>query len=601
MALRLDNQLRVDLNFAYSDTIIPEGAKITANRTLDLSNVGLVRNKFKPHQQLLYGGKFVYSFPSVPDNSGVKEILGNKTEANEPYKVTIKFHDEFILGAKWNNAQKQATQQALQPVSDVTLQQIANSEFFNDAIKTLKAQVKVNLSQMATAINVNLANEKGLLEQVKKLLDFDENATVAEVKVNADELDAATYAEFTALCNGYSHIFDRTHIDRVSDWKFWIEHEQKLDPITEATVTIGAIAGKMREKLSTKAFELPLGVTFEPWAWQTTNSFQVIWENAEEKPGTEMDRKDLAFYIHSLAQTSETDQLARKTFAMCRTLVWKHGLFLDSEETHFSKPNPEENKKYVPSADDLKGFDDLYANPERYFALALVSAISFLKSGHHATAYGLPNQLSRVLNALQDTVDPAQIGTLIRAGVYHGFHVASMRQLIAYIKHLAKTGELSGAIAYRLNAVPPMFAGYANLALVIEALNKAKFFEYTNNKALYIEFMTAYTTIREKMHYCAPYSKYLYGRYDGSLDKEKEICTKMAAFASAIDSVMPTSTLRESPSLRKLVSASTSNDLVASLLVEGYITAFRKYFRTGIENAFNKKVDKGESILKIEL
>jgi len=73
-----------------------------------------------------------------------------------------------------------------------------------------------------------------------------------------------------------------------------------------------------------------------------------------------------------------------------------------------------------------------------YCQLATV-LISFLKSGHHATAARIENTYAKIASSLGFQVDISSIAPKRDTIFYEGFHPASMRLVFALFKYLAYT------------------------------------------------------------------------------------------------------------------------------------------------------------------
>lgn len=237
----------------------------------------------------------------------------------------------------------------------------------------------------------------------------------------------------------------------------------------------------------------------------------------------------------------------------------------------------------------LKIFTDNYRKLERYYIMMYVSAVSFLKSGHHASAANLDNTTMRMLQAVNIpcTLDTAR--SMLPCGVYAGPHASSMRLLIGYLLHRNVTQKVSNAIAYRLAPNPPNAAGYCNLELFIEALNAAGFFYALDRLQEYNEFKRNMREIRSSMWYVAPYSHYLYNKTSPDPLDVKASVGKLAAYAAGIGHALPNSSLNISPSLKKLADAQKVNSIAGPLVVQAYSAAFTRWARMTIETALKKK------------
>jgi hypothetical protein len=306
--------------------------------------------------------------------------------------------------------------------------------------------------------------------------------------------------------------------------------------------------------------------------------------------------RQLAIYLFNRAQAAQAREEENHMFAMARLHVTLNKQYIDSTEVQIMKnvhiAYPNENLISV--------FHDSFSRPEIWQLLEHAIAISFLRSGHHATAYNMYNVLLRILGSLNQTVTNDFVQAYLRAYVYHGGHVGSTRVQILQSWAKASTNNFIGSIAYRLHPAPPMFATYTNLELYIDQLNLIGFFEYMNKQAEYTLFKSAMNAIKKKMHFAAPYSNYLYGRTEADPTAEKAIAIKVAAYATAIAAVMPNSSLLESPALQKLVTQTSDNTISANLLIEAYVTAYRSFHRRIVEQRLSQRVSGGGSLTPLQ-
>jgi hypothetical protein len=172
---------------------------------------------------------------------------------------------------------------------------------------------------------------------------------------------------------------------------------------------------------------------------------------------------------------------------------------------------------------------------------------------------------------------------------------------MAYWFFRQSTNPLSSAISYRLRSDPPNFMAVCNLERFADSLNAVGFFRHLAS-TLPIDYQTfkdAMKRIHEVKIFAAPYSAYLYGKTLPMPDLDLDIARILAPYASALNTILPHSTLLLSASLAKLSSQSSVNSLGAALQVEAFVSAFRQYGRRFIERSFAQSA--GGTVPRIDL
>lgn len=310
------------------------------------------------------------------------------------------------------------------------------------------------------------------------------------------------------------------------------------------------------------------------------------------KEGSLRSLREFGVYCLSLKQITGTTAERAQEFAMTRMLLVRHGLLHDSQEI---VPMNMTDRIAVDMT-EAKNFISACRQPEMYYMCLYAAVISFQKSGHHATAANLDNTLQKLLGSISIVASREHVRSLLSSAVYNGTHPASMRLMIAYCHHRVVTMKLSGAIAYRLVAQPPLAVAYHNLEIFMDALSASDFFKVLDRVHEYSSFKDHMKTIRSTMWYVAPYSLYLYNKTAPDPSYAKQEAAKLASYAAAINTALPNTTLVFSPALRKLASQAAVNSISATLLVEGYVDAFRRFFKQTVTRTLTdrKKIRTGE-------
>lgn len=319
-----------------------------------------------------------------------------------------------------------------------------------------------------------------------------------------------------------------------------------------------------------------------------------LWREGENEKTCKLEIKvgkndivgELAFYLLSLKQVQTSNIERARDFAFMRLLVLRHALSLTSDELC---PMTCNSVLTVDPAEINEWFSKV-RQPEKYYSFLYVSMISFLKSGHHASAANLDNTLVKVMSAMGSPISLEVARNWIPCAVYFGPHVASVRMLYAYLLFRSKSTPVSNAIALRMAPNPPLASGYCNLEIFIDALHSAGFFDALGTADEYRHFKDNMKEIRSSMHYVAPYAFYLYGKSAPDPLFIKQEAGKLAAYASALKDALPGTSLIMSPALMKLAGESSRNSISATLHVQGFASAFQRFFRITVEQSLAKRL-----------
>jgi hypothetical protein len=293
---------------------------------------------------------------------------------------------------------------------------------------------------------------------------------------------------------------------------------------------------------------------------------------------------NLAVYALHYCMPDADDKEACADFAFQRVIVARHKLFANSDEI----TRCDQIKSVHLDDAAIARFKTRLAAPTLYYVTLFTSLISFLKSGHHATMFGIVGTLQKMCRAINVQHDNTRIASLIKSCVYWGSHVAETRLATYFLMSRAQNEKLSRAIVSRINPAPPTYSAVCNLELFIDSLNAAGFFTFTNKTHQYDKFKIHMEKIRRVMHYASPYSMYLYGLSEPEPEIDRTEAMKFAAYASAINDVLPNSTLGLSPSLQKAAQLANVNSIEANLIVSAYANAFRRFFKAKIAGQMSR-------------
>eukprot|EP01111_Echinosteliopsis_oligospora_P005422 TRINITY_DN1873_c0_g1_i2.p1 TRINITY_DN1873_c0_g1~~TRINITY_DN1873_c0_g1_i2.p1 ORF type:complete len:670 (+),score=60.46 TRINITY_DN1873_c0_g1_i2:183-2192(+) len=318
-------------------------------------------------------------------------------------------------------------------------------------------------------------------------------------------------------------------------------------------------------------------------AVQSYNRLQHMFE--QKTPGTanvtdHSVANDLFMYAVSAAQCGETNERDISQFAMTRSVVVRHKLMSDGGETAIMTDRT--NSNFVLSATMCERFYDYIEKPEEIYIGLFASIVSFLESGHHATAAHMAVRLIRMMSAVGVNMTLEESAKALRSITYHGSHPASMRFLYCYLLHRSSSDGITKAISQRISRPPPTFAAAMNLEIFLDSLHYADFFKFFRMEKKYHEFKDAARQIKQVMDLASPYAHYLYGESRQIDERLMQKALELAAYAVAVKSAMPESTLAISPALMKAAKNASVNSLVAFFQVDAFSTAYRQYLRVDI-------------------
>lgn len=660
-----------DLNFQYSDIVVPLGVDVYGLKEADFSQIGLKRNAFPLNQRM----PATFSSVVTIANAHIAAPFAAMRKPDGTKGILIVYNTSNLVRESLNNDQLSALHKALTPVtSDVKEATLSDPEFVNkvDEIKNaydmsvgqlsafMSALMSTNAdfnafisswevvepenrtNKASTTFNVDTLAKMGFndwlvlktrMGDIPETIKFSVNV-IDFIKLASVDLDRNMIISHPLIADLYNKIAAQKAVKSIKipesldflqqpDQKleklhmryyWWLEDDEAAQGIiigSKVTVKVVAVGNKVEPIIPEDA---TMEQKREQRLVQAEPETQKIGENIyysnigwvptgvqgggrTHYTASPMNSgmvkmpflRQFAFYMYSRAQAAQAREEENHMFSMGRLHVAVQRQYYDSTEIILA----EDFKYDHPNESIIKAFFDSFNKPEIWRLLEHAIAISFLRSGHHATAYNMYNILSRIFGSLGINVNMDFIQAYLRSYVYHGGHVGSTRVQILQSWAKASTNEFIGSIAYRLHPAPPMFATYTNLELYVDQLATIGFFEYMNKTSEYEAFKSAMASIKKKMHFAAPYSEYLYGQSVADPVAEKSIAIRVAAYATAIAAVMPNSTLLDSPALQKLVAQTSDNTISANLLIEAYVTAYRSFHRRIVERRLESKVSGG--------
>jgi hypothetical protein len=275
-------------------------------------------------------------------------------------------------------------------------------------------------------------------------------------------------------------------------------------------------------------------------------------------------------------QTKNAPMEALADFACTRYTTINHDLIGDSDEVKIYNGQiwgalPVGKAKYLFDAltDDIMG--------QVQHAIA---HISYMKSGHHATANNLGHTMKKVMEAIGQEVEVSDLSERLAYGTYFGSKTADQRAVAIFLRTKYSNNELSFAIGRRITPQGPGTVAMYLLNLVMEQLNNVKFFEFMKREDSYTQFKGLYASYAKQAFLEAPYAAYMYGQSKAESVELKQSVAPMFAYASAIGSAMPRSTIADSVALNRDANAASNNSITARLEVQAFVKAYRQFLRS---------------------
>lgn len=275
-------------------------------------------------------------------------------------------------------------------------------------------------------------------------------------------------------------------------------------------------------------------------------------------------------------------------FGCARAAIVRLGLYIDSKEIvripGLMHPDTPELTEFYASQELVDMALKLLIDPEEIDIYLICALISFLKSGHHATAAGMPATTGSVIGAMGVTIarDEATIKMLAPYSTYFGFHPGSTRLFYAINLDKAAKGELSYAISRRLFVTSPGNVSIVTAMIFLRALARAKFFDVIHRSTEFASLEVSFENWIKTAKYASVYSQYLYGRTVAEDTAFKSSFASWMPYCAAIPTVMPTGSLKFSAALSRDSAAAASNDIIGPM--------FATAFGTGIASAASRSV-----------
>jgi hypothetical protein len=580
--------------------------------TGDLSQLGLKRGALLPEQSIpavdaasiTLTTTEALSHPFITKLFPVPDLGANVT----PKSLQMVISTAGLLKVKLPDAQKKKLQDAIRPTASDIMTPLLNDVKLRDFNSKIDNGKDVDCAIIASFITSQFGENKPLFDFAigQDIAQGEEATMTTQATADPKKIATASYATLLTLKSKSGEL--PGNVKRSWDR---IEYLSLLKAygLTDALMTHPVVEPLFKElyaEHSVAHYEAPdfLAALIKPKVLYPnivlkvgyTKSTDGSWVDCVVKPANDGIAKEFAMF--ALMHKQSAHPLAEHNFevAFTRVLVIRHALITGSKECAAMTVDE-------PIPVDVAAIDFFVASlrkPELFYAGIFMSAISFLKSGHHATTFNIEYAYQKVLSSMSIQVDVSKAARMVNSIVYWGTHPANMLLLVNYMYHRAKHEKMSGALTYRMHPVPPMFAGYCNLELFIDAIHVTGFFELMNSEAEYDDFKRNMSIIRSKMHLCAPYAYYLFGVIEDDPTDAKNEVAKFAAYATSIDAVLPGGTLNLSPSLRKLAQEQGKNSIAASLQIDAFVRAYRRFFGQIIEGKMRAALPKARQQALLE-
>jgi hypothetical protein len=215
--------------------------------------------------------------------------------------------------------------------------------------------------------------------------------------------------------------------------------------------------------------------------------------------------------------------------------------------------------------------------------------ISYMKSGHHATANNIGHTLTKLLDAIDEPHDVSDLPERLAYGTYYGTKPADQRAVALFLRTKYSRNDLSFAIGRRITPHGPGTVSMFLLNMVMDQLEHVNFFDFLKRNDQYTHFKGVFNQYAKTSHLEAPYALFFYGTGKAESVEMKQAVAPMYAYAAAIGAAMPHSTIGDSVSLRRDASASANNSITARLEVESFVRAYRTFLRSMIRKKLEVK------------
>jgi hypothetical protein len=575
--------------------------------TGDMSQLGLRRGRLLPDQCMPF---FNSCTVEIVDRAlilhpVIARMVTDPTALTKAVKLVFSFDTSAIGLGSLTDEQIHSLQEALLPKNTDLFEKISQDPALIEFNEKLTHSLTIDAAIFGAYLTSLLGTNQSLLDFLsgQNIVGADEATISTQATIDVDQLEKAEYSTLLAIKAKTGNL-----PESVQKSYLRLEYAALMRSFgfTE-TLSVHPVVEDLFKRLYaenlTKVYVAPewLAAVVASGASYAKMPFIVSATDTDDAGLTPLEPKPSRFATELLIWASmhrhTTHPIPEHNYevAFTRMLVLRHSLHRGSEENGLFVYGNRENIPLDFAA--VTWFIDSFRKPEAYYAGMFTSAISFLKSGHHANAFGVDNWLMKILNALNIQVDIAKSARMVNSCVYWGTHPANMLLLVNYLYLRAKNEGMTGAITYRMHPVPPMFAGICNLELFMEALNAVGFFDMMNKSSEFTEFKAHMNVLRKTMHLCAPYAHYLYGLSSQTPIESKNAAARYAAYATAIDAVLPSGTLNLSPSLRKLALESGKNAIAANLQVEAFVKGYRRFHSLLIEGRMRATIPKGIGLI----
>jgi hypothetical protein len=594
------SQTKIDLSLKFADNFEPEIEESLMPHRGDLSQLGLRRGRLNPLEcfPLVEEAEIFIETSDALNHPVVRKVFPvPKLEKDEVVKsLRITITTMGVNGWEFSQAEIAAMQKAITPKAGTVIEPLLQDKRIPEYIKKLETQVDLFLPSVCAFISSRAAVDNDLVTWLtaNDVINTEESTITSAINVQSKDLAKLDYGKLLTLKlrlkdlpKTIAEAFDRLELIKMVE----------IGGITEAILShsvLEALVTELYAEYAIQKFEAP--AQFDEWI-KIGNRYKDIIVNFDyimdvtgvEKPVKVKDTMylfSIEFALFALLHKQAGSSIEEHNWEVgfTRVLLVRHALLTGSTE----RQHMNMNRAITMSSAAIDYFYLNFKKPETIYSCMYLSAISFLKSGHHATALNIDKWLEKILGSLGIQADASKCQRLINSSVYWGTHPANMLYLVTFMYHRAKQEKITGALAYRMRPVPPTFAAYCNLELYIDALNATGFFDLMDIKNKYVEFKVNLKIIKTNMHLSSPYAHYLYGETRDDPSSSKSAVAAFGAYAVAIDAVLPNGTLNLSPALRKLAENEGKNSINAKIQVDAFVKAYRRFYSQIVEGNLTK-------------
>jgi hypothetical protein len=294
----------------------------------------------------------------------------------------------------------------------------------------------------------------------------------------------------------------------------------------------------------------------------------------------------LNYAAHAQMSANGVGGALKAQFALART----QGFF---DRDYFGSTEVLDQNAYFIREVNSELFSELEAflgDDSLYEVLRCFTSVSRIRGGHTVAMANGPRHVLKLLKAvgIDENRREAEVAELIAVIAYAGYHYIPFREERLRVISRIQTGDLSFAISRRMFTYGPGEMAYHMLALFLQSLDDAKFFQLTNLQDRYTEFLSVYEKWSATSWMETPYADYLYGKSKNEDTVSRRVMDKMWGYAVSASAAMPKGTISRAVSFQRDAEQKGGNTIMGPAAVEGFAQAIRGHYRTMVGTSVAK-------------